>query len=93
MNIAMLIFVLLGKDIGSVDKLGDEASVGGGDRGVPHGSSKIMAMIPAIMIMSANSGSHSDSAPAPDNAGSQHTASLPQVIVTILSAAAVLCFA
>ncbi|GKA51063.1 hypothetical protein Tco_0744259, partial [Tanacetum coccineum] len=87
-----------GADIGSVDTLGDEASVGEGGRGVPHGGSKFVNMIPALMIMDMNDddydyGSHRDSAPAPDNAGSQHTASLRQVIVTILGASAVLCFA
>ncbi|GJX17042.1 hypothetical protein Tco_0217874 [Tanacetum coccineum] len=81
-----------GADIGSVDRLGDEASLGGGGRGVPHGASKVVvAMIP-LMIMNANSDIHRDSAPAPDNARSQHTASVQQVIVTILGAAAVLCF-
>ncbi|GJR30857.1 hypothetical protein Tco_1107089 [Tanacetum coccineum] len=71
------------------------ADIGG--RGVPQGGSKFVNMIPALMIMDMNDddydyGSHRDSAPPPDNARSQHTASVQQVIVTILGAAAVLCF-
>ncbi|GJS00075.1 hypothetical protein Tco_0316583 [Tanacetum coccineum] len=66
---------------------------GEGDHGVPNSGSKFVNMIPLLMIMNANSGSHRYSAPAPDNAESQHTASLQQVIVAILGLAAVLCFA
>ncbi|GJV57893.1 hypothetical protein Tco_1458898 [Tanacetum coccineum] len=81
-----------GADIGLVDRLGDEECLGGSGHGFPHGGSKVVvAMIP-IMIMNANSDSHRDSAPAPDNARSQHTASLQQVIITILGATAILFF-
>ncbi|GJT09881.1 hypothetical protein Tco_0856923 [Tanacetum coccineum] len=65
---------------------------GGGGHGVPHGGSKVVVSMIPLMIMNANSDSYRDSAPPPDNARSQHTISLQQVIVTILGAAAVLCF-
>ncbi|GKF07673.1 hypothetical protein Tco_0041897 [Tanacetum coccineum] len=72
-----------GTDIGSVDKLGDEASVGEGGRGVSHDGSKF--------VMAHHH--HRHRALARVNTGSQHTASFQQVVVTILGAAAVLCFA
>ncbi|GJW99639.1 hypothetical protein Tco_0183553 [Tanacetum coccineum] len=76
-----------GTDIGSVDKLGDEASVGEGGRGVSHDGSKF------VMAHHHRRHRHRHRAPARVNAGSQHTASFQQVVVTILGAAAVLCFA